>query len=158
MAEIRASTPFGRTIFCDDIRQEVGGKITIIGVYSGVMFVLGEAPYHLPKFCFLVEYAEGKNANSPPIALQIFLPGDDEEQPSFSFDLPTPPNEIENDPFVEEPSYIGMRIPVVLSPFEVPSEGVIKVRMKRGDDYISLGSLAVRTAVLDELGEMAARS
>lgn len=38
------------TLFCDDIRQEIGGKISLIGVYSGVLLV-PEFPATLPKMC-----------------------------------------------------------------------------------------------------------
>lgn len=38
------------TIFCDDIRHELGGKTSFIGVYAGVMFV-ASFPVILPKFC-----------------------------------------------------------------------------------------------------------
>jgi hypothetical protein len=36
------------TTFSDDVRQEVGGKQSLIGVYSGVMFV-PEFPITIPK-------------------------------------------------------------------------------------------------------------
>lgn len=38
------------TIFCDDIRHEVNGKISFIGVYSGKLFV-HDFPITLPKLC-----------------------------------------------------------------------------------------------------------
>jgi len=38
------------TVFCDDIRQEIGGKLSYIGVYSGNMLV-SEFPAVLPKLC-----------------------------------------------------------------------------------------------------------
>ena len=153
MSEIQPRTPFGRTIFCDDIRQEIGGKISLIGVYAGGIFVLGDPPYTIPKFCMLVEYMEGLNANSPPISLQVFLPGDLDQEPSLKFDLPTPPNEIPIDPFLGTEAHIGNRIPIILAPLVIPSEGRIKVRMKRGVDYVALGSLVIRTAQsIDENG------
>jgi hypothetical protein len=37
-------------VFCDDIRQEVHGKISLIGCYSGSMLV-AEFPVTLPKLC-----------------------------------------------------------------------------------------------------------
>lgn len=39
-----------QTIFCDDIRHEIGGKLSYIGVYSGYMFV-PTFPITLPKLC-----------------------------------------------------------------------------------------------------------
>jgi len=38
------------SIFCDDIRHEVGGKVSYIGVYNGQMWAL-EFPITLPKLC-----------------------------------------------------------------------------------------------------------
>jgi hypothetical protein len=42
-----------QTIFCDDIRHEVGGKLSYIGVYSGRLLVPG-FPLSLPKLCVAV--------------------------------------------------------------------------------------------------------
>ncbi len=38
------------TIFCDDVRNEVGGKLSYMGVYSGTLLVT-EFPIVLPKLC-----------------------------------------------------------------------------------------------------------
>lgn len=42
------------TIFCDDIRHEIGGKISYIGVYAGTLFV-PEFPATLSKLCLSVK-------------------------------------------------------------------------------------------------------
>ena len=42
------------TLFCDDIRQEVAGKMSFIGVYSGSLFV-HQFPAVLPKLCLAVK-------------------------------------------------------------------------------------------------------
>lgn len=39
-----------QTIFCDDIRHEIGGKLSYIGVYSGRL-IASEFPITLPKLC-----------------------------------------------------------------------------------------------------------
>lgn len=41
------------TLYCDDIRQEIGGKFSFIGVYSGSLFVHA-FPATLAKLCLLV--------------------------------------------------------------------------------------------------------
>lgn len=43
-------TRYAHAIYCDDIRQEVGGKITLVGIYSGQCLVR-EIPCTLPKLC-----------------------------------------------------------------------------------------------------------
>jgi len=40
-------------IFCDDIRQEVGGKYSCMGIYSGEV-VVESFPITLPLFCMVV--------------------------------------------------------------------------------------------------------
>ncbi|OAI06751.1 DUF6941 family protein [Methylomonas methanica] len=42
-----------QTIFCDDIRHELGGKLSYIGVYSGRLF-LPTFPLTLPKLCLSI--------------------------------------------------------------------------------------------------------
>lgn len=45
---------FISTQFCDDIRQEVGNKISLIGCYSSIIQV-ERAPAILPKLCAIVK-------------------------------------------------------------------------------------------------------
>lgn len=46
--------PFGYTIFCDDIREEVGNKLTLVGVYTDRMGVQTETlPIAIPVFGLL---------------------------------------------------------------------------------------------------------
>jgi hypothetical protein len=52
-------TRFVHSVFCDDIRQEVGNKLSYMGCYVGQMFVLS-FPLTLPKLCvamYAVTYA-----------------------------------------------------------------------------------------------------
>lgn len=41
------------TIWCDDIRHEVGGKFSLIGIYTGALFV-PKLPLTLPKLCLVL--------------------------------------------------------------------------------------------------------
>ncbi|WP_145306133.1 MULTISPECIES: hypothetical protein [unclassified Pseudomonas] len=43
-------TRYAHATYCDDIRQEVGGKITLVGIYSGQCLV-PMIPCTLPKLC-----------------------------------------------------------------------------------------------------------
>jgi hypothetical protein len=42
------------TIFCDDIRHEINGKVSLMGMYRGEMFV-PDFPITLPKICAFFE-------------------------------------------------------------------------------------------------------
>jgi hypothetical protein len=40
------------SIYCDDVRMEIAGKMSFIGVYNGAMWV-ANFPATLPKFCIV---------------------------------------------------------------------------------------------------------
>ena len=50
------SHPYLHAIFCDDVRQEVTGKMLYIGVYSGELIAPGY-PVLLPRFAVVAHYA-----------------------------------------------------------------------------------------------------
>ena len=47
------------TIVCDDARQEMGGKISLMGVYSGDLIV-NKVPALLPTLSFVISLLESK--------------------------------------------------------------------------------------------------
>lgn len=52
----RKQPKFEYAIVCDDIRQEIGNKLTFVGVYQDQIIVSG-FPFTFPKLCFFVQYA-----------------------------------------------------------------------------------------------------
>ncbi|MEJ5207462.1 hypothetical protein [Denitratimonas sp. CY0512] len=42
--------PYAYAIYCDDIRQEISGKVTLVGTYTGSLLVRS-FPVTLPKLC-----------------------------------------------------------------------------------------------------------
>ena len=145
---------WGNTVFCDDIRAEVGGKITLIGIYTSRMTVHGTFPYVMPKFALWVNYFEGKG-NTGDGKLNIFLPGDD-KTPTIEADVPLndlrasidPANDL-NDPDV--PMRVRLQTPLIFTPFILKQPGRIKVRMIVGETTTRLGTLKV------EQGELPAK-
>ncbi len=146
MAGLEAGS--GYTIFCDDIRTESGGKITLVGIYRQTIFVHGEFPFTLPKFGFSVAYFESYDDLPSEAAIQIFLPGDADNSPSVTSELkfaegakiatPTPAG--------EPKTLLGLHADLVLAPVVLKSEGAIKVRILRDQKEIKLGRLFVRKA------------
>ena len=61
-------TPFLATTFCDDVRQEVGGKLSLIGIYDTVMYV-PQFPVTLPKLWIVTAYS--MSYDEPPKNLKI---------------------------------------------------------------------------------------
>jgi hypothetical protein len=63
------------TIFCDDIRQEIGGKLSYIGAYFNALYV-NELPAVLPKFCVGIKVITP--ADQPFRSLKVLIKKDDE--------------------------------------------------------------------------------
>jgi len=60
--------PMLSTTYCDDVRQEVSGKVSLIGVYNSVLYV-PQFPVTLPKLCIVVTYTTPRS--EPPASLKI---------------------------------------------------------------------------------------
>ena len=58
------------TIFCDDIRQEIGGKLSYIGVYGAQMFV-PSFPISLPKLCLAMSMITPVDTPFRKLAMRI---------------------------------------------------------------------------------------
>jgi hypothetical protein len=145
--------PFGIATFCDDIREEVGGKISLIGCYGPDMQFTGISfPIVIPKLGVHVT-SRFPVEPVPAIKLLLYLPGDLEDAPSMSAELPVP-DELRSTPDANymqhmlaslpdgEPSRV-LRYYFIVSPAPIREEGFVRVRMMYGDQRIKLGSLKI---------------
>ena len=104
--------PFAFAIFCDDIRFEIGNKVTLVGIYSGDMF-LQELPAFIPKLGVAVTLVTPLHKSPSSLTVRIskgddlalefvvpVVPGaspalsDEHDAPtrrSFIFQVPLPP-------------------------------------------------------------------
>jgi len=146
--------PYGITIFCDDIREELNGKISLIGCYGPDLQFFGNAPVVLPKLAFHIIVRLPCDKPIPPLKLIVFFPGDKDEQPTMLVELPVPENLKQEPESGLEPNVLipdGMRTYIlrqhfILSPVQITQEGFIRVRLMYGDDKIRLGVLKVQQA------------
>ncbi len=67
--------PFLSTIYCDDVRQEVGGKLSLIGVYNDVMYVQ-QFPVTLPKLWVVATFVAPKDKPLKSLKFRIFKNND----------------------------------------------------------------------------------
>jgi len=63
--------PFLSTIYCDDVRQEVGGKLSLIGVYNGVMYI-PQFPVTLPKLWIVATFVAPKDEPLKSLKFRVF--------------------------------------------------------------------------------------
>lgn len=149
MKVIPLTTPFGHTIFCDDIRHEVSGKVSLIGVYAGVMLLTVDFPIVLPRLALRIHYSERPDESESPIQIKVFGPSDDPnvgpiwqaEVPRSQLQaIPKPP---EPDPAIAE-QLISTILHAELSPFPIAQAGIVRVRAYRDDLEVRLGSLRIQ--------------
>jgi hypothetical protein len=157
METLKPSDFYGYTIFCDDIRHEVGGKVTFVGVYTKHMYVHDAFPCLLPKFGVWIQYNQHPDHIVKPIKFFIYLPGDKDDGPSIILQVPEGGT---NDAIAKSgylkrnlslsdeinPTFVGMGSSNVFSPFIIPAPGLIMVRAVRNGTLVRLGSLAVMPA------------
>lgn len=148
MKSLRRQTPRGDTVFCDDIRQEIGGKVSYIGIYRGAINFPNKLPATLSKLCFAISYVERIGESSDPVELRLFMPGDKEEKPTLVSQLPVEqmrklpaPENFDS----EDPAF-AMIAHLQLTNVNLAEEGRIQVRAHRGDQEIRLGSIKVTSA------------
>ncbi len=144
MAIIAPATPYGYTIFCDDLRQEANGKLIYIGVYTADMIIYGAPPMLLPTFVAAITYRERPGESDAPVKIKMFLPGHDDA--AAELDLPVAP--MRSAQFTHETAgedrMHSVLIPIRASPLTVSQGGLIKIRAYRGEDEIRLGALEVK--------------
>jgi hypothetical protein len=149
--------PFGFTVFCDDIRPEVGGKTSYMGVYQGGLNV-PEFPATLPKFGIVVTVYEPHEMvlkRTWNISLKILASWQDE--PLLTAEIPPVPEEAvrahmkpESYDEPDVPRLMIAHMGFVLSPLALQKPGRIKVRAHYTDDnIIKLGSLKVEQTPSD---------
>lgn len=145
-----ASKPFGYTLFCDDIREEVNGKRTLVGMYNSAMIINDAFPVALPRLALYISFIEEVGAMGP-VEIKLYLPGD-EELPTHSFALEVDEarkraavaKELASRPKSETfDAIVPHTAVVVLSPLEFRCEGMMRVRVERGGMVYRIGTLQV---------------
>ena len=113
MQEVQIKAPKHEfTLLCDDIRQEMGGKTSLMGLYDHHI-VVPQVPFSLPKVCFYTRFSR--------------MDGDFK----FSFAIVSPTGERkdvirDSDVQIPEGAKEGT-FNVIASPFEVTSDGIYEV-------------------------------
>ena len=146
--------PFGYTIFCDDIRHEIGNKTSLIGVYENdMLFQHPIFPLLIPKLAMAIVVVVPKADLPDKIELEIFFPGNDEtpvETTSVNtVDAVSQKNDImqgmasEN---VADGEILKFAFQLVVSPAKFDKQGFIKVRAHLDGELLKLGQLRIGEA------------
>ena len=145
------NSPFGTTIFCDDIREEVGGKSSYMGIYKGEMIVATDFPVILPMFAFAITYVEPIDLPTMPVTIRVTLP-DPTNTALIEIELPIEQLRAEFIKTVDPDSILFQStLDFKASPLLIAQEGSIKVSAIRNGEEIRLGSLKIRKAEPSEM-------
>jgi len=125
------------TVFCDDIRQEIGGKLSYIGVYSGNMLVPA-FPAVLPKLCLALSVVTPATSPFRKLTLRILKDQELLAEGSLS------ESELAN--FVEATNDVAdderkdrvqiFRSTFIFSPFKLDGPCVLRVRVETEEGKI----------------------
>jgi hypothetical protein len=147
-----APEAYGYTIFCDDIRVEVGNKLTLVGIYAQGLVIHGSFPFVMPKLAMHIIYMQ-RHPNVIPISkFLVFLPDATGDDPSFQIEVPA--GAVEQaaanaglGAFLPgEDVYMTMTAQLGILNLVISQPGLIKVRAFRGDRLVRLGSFNVLAA------------
>ncbi len=137
---------FGYCIFCDDIRTEIGEKLSFMGVYNGVMFV-PSLPLTLSKFCGHVTLMTSTDNPYRSIRLKCFAPGED--RPLIEEELDGSQlgeqDKILGDRHDEtdRPSSIVVAASLVFSPLRIRQPGLMTVCGEIDGDTVDIAALRI---------------
>jgi hypothetical protein len=139
----------GRAIFCEDIRREATGQLTIVGCLPETIHV-DQFPTTLNKLCVLVDIQLSGDSEDLPVTFKGFLPGSTAETPYTEtlFDFA---NAMKGSPMPEPvqigpyPAYPVKRVQQVLTSvgLQINEPGPIQLRAFRNGVVYAIGALMV---------------
>lgn len=150
MNVIRPPLPGGHVIYCDDIREEVGGKTTLVGTYGGEMTIFGSPPVKLAKFCVLI-FIRLDPADIPPeiIVRVLRLERGDEREVLLeaTMAIPDAARQIELPPASPDARQImEMRLAQQFDGVEFTGPCTISTRAYIADNEYRIGSIEIKIA------------
>ncbi|MDO3524525.1 hypothetical protein [Ralstonia pseudosolanacearum] len=131
--------------FCDDIRYEVGNKVSAMGMYSGELLVQ-DIPATLPKFCVLAFCSTAREKPFKSLGIRLEMGGvviQELELPSealVSFVKDADSRDDPSDPFKK----YSLGSHIMVAPFHIASEGTLTVTVIADKDEMVAGKLRIR--------------
>lgn len=137
-------TRFAYAIFCDDIRNEVNGKISLMGIFGNLMY-LPEFPAVLPKLCAVLTASTPANRPFQSVSFK----GTMDENVVFEMALDS--NQMEqmrqqSSGLIEDPKGFEAKAMVVLSPLHLAAPTKIKISIVADGEEIECGGLQISKA------------
>ena len=136
---------YGRVTFCDDIRFEADGRVSLMGCFAGEIIFPGQFPLTVPKLGVNIQFFELPESEKKNLILEVFFPGDPALQPSFASEIDTA-NFIHNksaSDSSDQDTRRSISFNLVLSPVNIKQEGHIRAQVKKGENIYRIGRVRV---------------
>ena len=140
---LNVSAPYGYTIFSDDVRQEVGGKISYIGTYNTELILSNPPPIQLAKLVLSINYFDDPKYANKELRLTVHFPGDAEDKPQVDIKIQAEAPGISLQKISDNEQMLHFVGQLVLAPAKFERLGSFRVKMRRGDVVTRLGNLKV---------------
>jgi hypothetical protein len=138
-------TLWGFSIFCEVIREEIGGTSSWIGVLKGSLDVISDFPVMIANLSVIIKYYEVPGLHNEDLEFRIYGT-DDVVVAGVKFEKNFRESFAKlEDEFSGEGQLISLEIPFEFSPMNFSKPGVLKVRMFDGAQEVKLGSLMFKS-------------
>lgn len=132
------TTVNGIALFCEDIRPEVGGSVSLVGVMSDFIAV-PSFPVTLAKLGFYARLFLPVEGAQPDMVVNVIeVEGGVVEIASFSETMIA---KAQSEAKTQGNDYVGLIAQAVASPFTVNSPGHVIVELRHGTQITRLGNL-----------------
>lgn len=139
--------PHGYTLFCEDVRHEVDGKITMVGVLGAEIVLQADLPSTLPQLSVWVIFCEALNDSFDSLTIELALPGRSYEDAIIRAEFPS--EQAQREPILDDVDADELRAVMnfqfKLGPIVIDQPGRIRVRAIRNGLAIPLGSMLIRS-------------
>ncbi|MCE0853972.1 hypothetical protein LU689_29155 [Pseudomonas asiatica] len=114
-------------IYCDDIRHEVNGKTTLVGVYAGKLLV-GSFPASLSKLCVVLNLTTPIDDPFQEVSVVGKLSGQEVFQLNVGKEEMAEYNK-KIDELKGESKFIDMQMASIMSPIQIDKPGVLSLEV-----------------------------
>jgi len=136
-------TRFAYSVFCDDIRNELNNKISLMGIFGSLMY-LQSFPTVLPKLCAVVTASTPVDRPFQSVSFKGVMDG------NVIFDISLDEaqlNEIKRSAsIIDDPKGFEAKAMVVLSPFHLAAPTKLHVTVIADGEEIQCGGLQISQA------------
>lgn len=125
-------------IFCDDVRTEIGGKLSLMGLYQGSMNLIAEnLPVIVPKMCVVIEARAQSIHPFKKLTVRVLL------EDKLLAEAVCPQENLLPASDGAEPTYLTNGFIFSIQPFVVEGSGTLKVRVDTEEGEIRAGGLQI---------------